>query len=56
MKTLTFYIVGAIVEDQRENVIDGSICIQSVGILVVTHKAILPTEDQHRTVDEFHQE
>lgn len=56
MKTLTFYIVGAIIEDQWENVIDRSICVQSVGVLVVTHEAILSTKDQHRAVDEFHQE
>lgn len=56
MKTLTFYVVGAIIEDQRENVIDRSIGVEGVGVLVVAHKAVLPAEDQHWAVDEFHQE
>lgn len=56
MSTLTFYDVGAIVEDQRENVIDRSIGVQSVGVLVVAHKAVLSTQDQHWAVYEFHQE
>lgn len=56
MVALTFNVVGAVIEDQSEDVVDGSIHIQSVGALVVTHKAVLSTKDQHRAVDEFHQE
>ncbi len=56
MKKLTFYVVGAVIEDQRENIVDRSICIQSVGVFVVTHESILSIKDQNRAVDEFHQE
>lgn len=55
-QTLTFYLVTAIIERHRENVIDGSIRIQSVGVLVVAHKTVLSPKDQHRAVDEFHHE
>lgn len=53
---LTFNDVGAVVEDQGENVVDGSIGVQGVGALVVTHKAVLAAQDQHGPVDELHQE
>lgn len=53
---LTFNYVGAVVEDQGENVVDGSVGVQGVGVLVVAHKAVLAAQDQHGPVDELHQE
>lgn len=45
MNALTFYDVSAVVEDQGENVVDGSIGVQGVGVLVVAHKAVLAAQD-----------
>lgn len=53
---LTFNDVGAVIEDQGENVVDGSIGVQGVGALMVAHEAVLAAQDQHGPVDELHQE
>lgn len=53
---LTLYVVGAVVEDQREDVVDRPIGVQSVGVLVVADEAVLSAQDQHGPVNELHQE
>lgn len=54
--TLTPDVVGAVVEEQPEDVVDGAVGVQGVGVLVVAHEAVLPAQDQHGPVDELHQE
>lgn len=49
-------MVGPITELQGENVIDGSAGIQCVGVLVVADEAVLSSQDQHRSVDQFQSE
>lgn len=53
---LTLYVVGAVAEDQREDVVDRPIGVQSVGVLVVADEAVLSAQDQHGPVNELHQE
>lgn len=49
-------MVGAIIELQSEDVIDGSVGIQRVGVPVAADESMLPSQDQHGSVDQFHSE
>lgn len=55
-QTLTLYVVGAVVEDQPEDVVDRAVGDQSVGVLVVAHESVLTAQDQHGPVYQLHQE
>lgn len=50
---LTFYMVCAIAEEQWEDVVNRATGVQCIGVLVVTHKAVLPTQDQDRTINQL---
>lgn len=46
-------MVGPVTELKGENIIDRSTGIQCVGVLVVADEAVLSSEDQHRSIDQF---
>lgn len=50
---LTFNVIGPVTELQGKNVIDWSAGVQRVGVPVVADESILPSQDQHGSVDQF---
>lgn len=53
MCVCTLDVVRPVTEAQGEDVVDGSAGVQCVGALVVADVAVLPFEDQHRSVDQL---
>lgn len=49
-------MVGPITEVQSEDVIDGPVGIQRVGVPVVADESMLASQNQHGSVDQFHSE
>lgn len=50
---LTFDVVGAITELQSKDVIDGSVGVQCVGVPMVADESMLPSQNQHGSVDQL---
>lgn len=46
-------MVGAITELQSKDVIDGSVGVQRVSVPVVADESMLPSQNQHGSVDQF---
>lgn len=53
---LTFNMVGPVTEQQGENVIDRSAGVECVGVPVMADEAVLSSQDQHGSVDQFQNE
>lgn len=49
----TFDLVSAVIEDDLEDIIDGTIGVQRIGVAMVAHKAMSPTENQDRPIDQL---
>lgn len=50
---ITLDLVGAIIEDDLEDIIGGAVGIQHVGIAMVAYKAMIPVKNQDGTVDQL---
>lgn len=53
---LTFNMIRPITELQGEDVIDRSAAVQRIGAPVVADEAVLSSQDQHGTVNQFQSE
>lgn len=52
----TFNVVGPITKLQSEDVIDGPVGVQRVGVPVVADESMLASQNQHGSVDQFQSE
>lgn len=48
-----FNVVGPIAEQQSEDVVDGPVGVQRVGVPVVADEPMLASQNQHGPVDQF---